>query len=159
TDDPFPDALSWFCRSDRPTNEIKQIASVSGNTVTFTTPIHISYRTSHTAQLFNFGEIFVQEAGVEELKVIGGDMVNSRFRAASGSWAKRIDNTVWHDEGFALERSFRVQISESYVHDAAWAQPGGAGYAISLSDGASEALIENSIIVKANKVMVGRSAG
>ena len=159
TDDPFPDALSWFCRSDRPTNEIKQIASVSGNTVTFTTPIHISYRTSHTAQLFNFGESFVEAAGVEELKVIGGDQGNIRFRAAAGSWAKRIDNTVWHDEGFALERSFRVQISESYVHDAAWAQPGGAGYAISLSDGASEALIENSIIVKANKVMVGRSAG
>jgi hypothetical protein len=159
TDDPFPDAFSWFCRSDRPTNELKQIASVSGNTVTFTTPIHISYRTSHTAQLFNFGESFVEAAGVEELKVIGGDQGNIRFRATAGSWAKRIDNTVWHDEGFALERSFRVQISESYVHDAAWAQPGGAGYAISLSDGASEALIENSIIVKANKVMVGRSAG
>ena len=51
TDDPFPDAFSWFSRTDRPTNEIKQIASVSGNTVTFTTPVHISYRTSHTAQL------------------------------------------------------------------------------------------------------------
>jgi hypothetical protein len=34
-------AGSWFSRSDRPTAEIKQIASVSGATVTFTTPIHI----------------------------------------------------------------------------------------------------------------------
>ena len=66
---------------------------------------------------------------------------------------------MWHDEGFAVERSFRVSISESYVHDAAWAQPGGAGYAISLSNGTSEVLVENSIIVKANKVMVARSAG
>jgi len=159
TDDPFPDAFSWFSRTDRPTNEIKQIDKISGTTISFTTPIHISYRTSHTAQLSTFGETFVQNAGVEELKVIGGDQGNIRFRAAANCWAKRVDNTVWHDEGFAVERSFGVEISESYVHDAAWAQPGGAGYAISLSDGASEALVENSIIVKANKVMVARSAG
>ena len=159
TDDPFPDAFGWFSRSDRPTNEIKQIDHISGSTIFFNTPIHISYRTSHTAQLSTFSEQFTQGAGVEELKVIGGDQGNIRFHWAANCWAKRIDNTVWHDEGFALERSFRITLSESYVHDAAWAQPGGAGYAISLSDGSSEALIENSIIVKANKVMVGRSAG
>jgi hypothetical protein len=159
TDDPFPDAFSWFSRTDRPTNEIKQIDKINGNTVSFTTPIHISYRTSHTAQLSTFPESFTQGAGVEDLKVIGGDQGNIRFQWAANCWARRIDNTVWHDEGFAIDRSFRVTISESYVHDAAWAQPGGAGYAISISGGASEALIENSIIVKANKVMVGRSAG
>ena len=86
-------------------------------------------------------------------------------RETSGSsgppncWAKSIENTVWHDEGFALSRSFRIEIRESYVHDAAWAQPGGAGYAISLSDATSESLVENSIILKANKVMVARSSG
>jgi hypothetical protein len=36
-DDP-PEAKSWFMRTDRPTNEIKEIASVSGNTITFTSP-------------------------------------------------------------------------------------------------------------------------
>jgi hypothetical protein len=45
------------------------------------------------------------------------------------------------------------------VHDAAWAQPGGAGYAISFAAGSSESLVENSIVVRANKVMVSRSAG
>jgi hypothetical protein len=159
TDDPFPDALGWFSRTDRPINEIKQIDQVNGNTITFTSPIHISYRTSHTAQLSTLGETFTQGAGVEDLKVVGGDDGNIRFQWAANCWAKRVDNTVWHGEGFALERSFRVTISESYVHDAAWAQPGGAGYAISLSHGSSEALIENSIVVKANKVIVARSAG
>jgi hypothetical protein len=38
-------AGSWFSRLDRPTAEVKQIASVSGS-ITFTTPIHISYRIS-----------------------------------------------------------------------------------------------------------------
>jgi len=41
----LPAAMSWFARGDRPTNEIKQIASVAGNTVTFTSPLTISYRT------------------------------------------------------------------------------------------------------------------
>src|SRR5205085_1657824 len=40
----LPASMSWFARSDRATNEIKQIASVSGNTVTFTSPLTIGYR-------------------------------------------------------------------------------------------------------------------
>ena len=159
TDDPFPDAAGWFSRQDRPTNEIKQIDHINGNTIFFNTPIHISYRTSHTAQLTAFSYPHTQNAGVENLTVIGGDQGNIRFEWAANSWAKNVENTVWHDEGFALTRSFRVEIRESYVHDAAWAQPGGAGYAISLSDATSESLVENSIILKANKVMVARSSG
>ena len=159
TDDPFPDAAGWFSRDDRPTNEIKQIDRISGNTIYFNTPVHISYRTSHNAQLSTFGYPFTVGAGIEDLSVIGGDQGNIRFHWSASCWAKRIENSVWHDEGFAVERSFRVEIRDSYVHDAAWAQPGGAGYAISLSDGSSEVLVENSIVVKANKVMVARSAG
>ena len=63
TDDPFPDALSWFSREDRPTSEIKQIDHLSGNTVFFNTPVHISYRTSHTAQIASFAYPFTQHAG------------------------------------------------------------------------------------------------
>ena len=37
--------------------------------------------------------------------------------------------------------------------------PGGAGYALSLSFGASEVLVENNIIMGANKLMVVRSSG
>ena len=46
-----PAAMAWFSRTDRPITEIKEIASVTGSTITFTTPLHIGYRTSHTAQL------------------------------------------------------------------------------------------------------------
>jgi hypothetical protein len=167
TDDPLTipanaanqDAFGWFSRLDRPTAEIKQVASVSGKTVTFTTPIHISYRTSHTAQLSRYNYTHTVNAGIESLKVIGGDNGNIRFEWCNACWAKSIDNTQWHDEGFAIDNSFRVEIREFYVHDAAWAQPGGAGYAISLANGSSEVLIENGISVRANKVMVARSAG
>jgi hypothetical protein len=167
TDDPLKipasaanqDAFGWFSRLDRPTAEIKQIASVAGNVITFSIPIHISYRTSHTAQLSSYDMARTAGAGIESLKVIGGDNGNVRFQWCDACWAKSIDNTVWHDEGFSVDFSFRVEIRDSYVHDAAWAQPGGGGYAISLSHGSSEVLVENSIIVKANKVMVARAAG
>jgi hypothetical protein len=154
-------AASWFARPDRPTNEIKEIASVSGTTVTFTTPIHITYRAANTAQLSRYGTDVphVQKAGVEDLSVMGGDNGQIRFQWAANSWARNVENSVWHDEGFAINHSFRVEIRENYIHDAAWAQPGGAGYAISFANGSSECLVENSIIVRANKVMVARSAG
>ena len=167
TDDPLMipadvanhDAFGWFSRLDRPTSEIKQIASVSGNVITFSTPIYISYRTSHIAQLSSYDMERTVNAGIEDLKVIGGDNGNVRFQWCDACWAKSIDNTQWHDEGFSVDFSFRVEIRDSYVHDAAWAQPGGGGYAISLSHGSSEVLVENSIIIKANKVMVARAAG
>ena len=44
-DDP-QEAKVWFSRFDRPTNEIKEIASVSGDTITFTSPLSIGYRVS-----------------------------------------------------------------------------------------------------------------
>src|SRR5229473_1199623 len=152
-------AGAWFSRLDRPTAEVKQIASVSGSTVTFTTPIHISYRASHTAQLSRYGQPHVTNAGIEDLKLIGGYQSNLLFRWAALSWAKNVENTVWHDEGFAIDASFRIELREFYVHDAAWGAPGGGGYAISLSSGTAEVLIENGISVRANKVMVARSAG
>ena len=152
-------AGSWFSRLDRPTAEIKQIESVSGTTITFTTPIHISYRSSHAAQLSRYGQRHVTNAGVEDMTLTGGDNGNLRFLWAALSWARNVESTGWHDEGFAIDKSFRIELREFYVHDAAWAQPGGGGYAISLSAGTAEILIENGISVRANKVLVARSAG
>ena len=158
-DDPFPDAAGWFSRPDRPINEVKQIERISGNTLYFTGPLHIGYRTANSAQVSSYGYPFVQNAGLESLKVVGGDDANVRIQWAANCWAKAIDNTQWLGEGFGLTRAFRIEIRDSYIHDAAWAQPGGGGYAISLASGASDVLVENSIVVKANKMMVARSAG
>jgi hypothetical protein len=160
-DDPFPAALTWFSRSGRPINEIKEVASVNGNSVTFTTPLHISYRSSHAAQLTRYTQnnAHVQNAGIEDLTVIGGGDGNIRFECAANSWMKNVENTVWLGEGVAIENSFRVEVRGSYIHDGAWPEPGGGGYAISFAFGASEILIEDNIVVQANKVMVSRSSG
>jgi len=61
---------------------------------------------------------------------------------------QKVENTVWHDEGFAIDNSFRIEIREFYGHDAGWAQPGGAGYAISLANGSSDVLPDHRSICR-----------
>jgi hypothetical protein len=168
----LPRSMSWFSRTDRPTSEIKQIASISGNTITFTSPLTISYRTSHQAQLTpytmdpNTGghaannlDVHITNAGVEDLSIYGGADGGLRFEAAAYSWAKAIEVTQWLGEGVAIDNSFRVELRDSYIHAGSWPEPGGAGYAISLATGSSEVLIENNILIDACKVMVFRSSG
>ncbi len=160
-DDPFPDAATWFMRPNRPISEIKEIASISGSVVTFTTPLHISYRLAKTAQLTGYtgANLHVRNAGVEDLTLYGGGDGNLRFENAAYCWARNIESTVWLGEGVAIDNSFRVVVRDSNVHDTAWPNPGGSGYAISFANGSSEVLIENNIVRQANKVMVARAAG
>lgn len=161
--DVYPDtsgsAGGWFSRLDRPTCEVKQIASVSGFNITFTTPVHISYRISHFAQLSRYDAPHVMKAGVEDLTLVGGTGGNLIFAWAALSWARNVESTKSIGDAFSFISSFRIELREFYAHDAAWAQPGGGGYLISLSCGTAEALIENGISVRANKVIVARSAG
>ncbi|MGJ5203828.1 right-handed parallel beta-helix repeat-containing protein [Bradyrhizobium sp. HKCCYLR20261] len=168
----LPKSMSWFARTDRATAEIKEIASVSETGVTFTSPLSISYRRDHGAQLTpystdpnsgghapNHRDIHVSHAGVEELSIIGGADGALRFEAAAYSWARAIEVTQWLGEGVAINNSFRVELRDSYIHAGSWPQPGGAGYALSLAAGSSEVLIENNILVDVCKNMVFRSSG
>ena len=157
-------AASWFCRQDRVTSEIKEVANVAGNVITFTSPLHINYRTSHTAQLTRYtdagnGGVHVAYAGIEDLTVTRGTNGNIIFTCAAYSWMKNIDCSVFHGGGVVIINSFGLEIRDSYIHDAAWPCPGGAGYAVIQQRGSSENLFENNIIVRANKVMVARCAG
>ncbi|MGJ4931120.1 pectate lyase [Bradyrhizobium sp. HKCCYLS2038] len=168
----LPKSMSWFARADRPTSEIKQIASVTDGMVTFTSPLTISYRASHQAQLTpystdpnsgrhaaNARDVHIAHAGVENLSMIGGADGALRFETAAFSWAKAIEVTQWLGEGVAINNSFRIELRDSYIHEGSWPQPGGAGYAISLAAGSSEILIENNILVDVCKNMVFRSSG
>jgi hypothetical protein len=144
---------------NRPLNEIKEIASVNGNTVTFTSPITITYTVSKNAQLTSYVNTHVKYAGIENLSVKGGSDGQIKFEAAAYSWMKNVEDTGWLGEGVAIEGSFRIEVRDSYIHHGAWPEPGGGGYAIGLAWASAEVLIENNIILDANKMMVGQSAG
>jgi hypothetical protein len=157
----LPGSYGWFSRLNRHINEIKEVASVSGNTVTFTSPLAISYRTSRAAQLTRYTGTSVQTqgAGIESLTVLGGGLNGVMFNSAAYSWAKDIEVTQMFGDGVGIYSSFRVELRDSYIHQASWPEPGGAGYSIDLAYGSSELLIENNIVLDDDKVIVARSAG
>jgi hypothetical protein len=148
----------WFASCDRPNNEIKQVSAISGNTITFDSPVMMAYRTSHQAKLSG-GGTFTTDAGIEDLTVAYGDDGNIQFKWCAYCWAKGVESRYALNGGFRFETSFRSQLEKVYVHDPVWPVNGGAGYNISLAWGTSEILIENSISVKANKVIVAQSSG
>lgn len=150
---------AYTLNSDRVTNEIKQIASVSGNTITFDSPALISYRVSHTADLWKFTTPFLQMAGVEGLATEYADNGSIEMSYCAYCWLYQVETRYYIGPSIALFSSFRPQLEQFYVHEAAWPVPGGAGYNIDLRYDTSEALIENGISVLANKVMVARGSG
>src|SRR6516225_8805918 len=119
----------------------------------------ISYRVSHQAQLYYFQAPFTENAGVENLTVQHGDNDNIDFDGCAYCWAQNVENTLWLNDGFGINNSFRVQLEGVYIHNGVWPVNGGGGYNISLAHGSSEVLIENSISLLTNKVMVDRSSG
>ena len=168
----LPAAMAWFSRTDRPTSEIKEIASISGNTITFTSPLTIGYRTSRQAQLTPFTldpnsgrhaannlDVHVTYAGVENLSMYGGSHGALLFATAAYSWAKSVEIAQMLGDGVGIYNSFRIELRDSYIHTGSWPEPGGAGYILSLASGSSEALIENNILLDDNKEMVFRSGG
>ena len=160
-DDPFPASLTWFSRSGRPLNEIKEIVAVTGNTLTFSTPVHITYTVGKQAQVTRYmsDHAHVRQAGIEDLSLSGGGEGAIRFEAAAYSWVKNVDNALWVGEGIAINHSFRVEVRDSALRDGAWPLPGGGGYALSMAWGTSETLIENNTVLNVNKVLVVRSSG
>jgi hypothetical protein len=159
---PLPAGLSWHSRAGRPLAEIKEVTAVDGNTITFSTPVHITYTTAKAAQLTRYtgaASIHVRDAGVEELTLTGGSEGNLSFSSAAYSWALNIECKQYGGPCVKIGHSFRLELRDSYIHDTVHPYPGGGGYALSLAQGTAEVLIENNIIVGANKLIVARSAG
>jgi hypothetical protein len=167
-DDTGVNTSTTYGRADRQQNEIKEIAAngVNGNNITFTSPVMISYRAGHTAQLSRFDDSGsgnaitpVKNAGIENLSTLYGDADAIDVINCAYCWAKNVENSVWMGRGVDLIHSFRFELDEFYSHDAFDPQPGSGAYAIGLDNASSEVLIQDSISVMTNKVMVARAAG
>lgn len=154
-------SLDDYSRYGRMIAEVKEIESVVGNTVTFTSPLHIDYPVSKASQLIRYTgpNVFKRDMGVEDLTVTGGTSGNIRITTAAQSWIKNVECSYFSGPCIDTHHSFRIEIRDSYIHHANNPVPGGGGYALSLRNGSSEFLIENSIIMNANKVLAARSGG
>jgi hypothetical protein len=163
---PGSKSRAWFTRPDRPLGQVLEVASTSGNRVTFTTPLHIAFRTAFKAQLSRFSNAeggpvvpAVKYAGIEDLHVYGGGNANIRISLAGYSWVKNVESEYHSDESIAIEFAFRCVVRDSYIHDTQHPEPGGGGYGLAISFYSADNLVENNISWRFNKVMVMRASG
>jgi hypothetical protein len=140
--------------------DIMEVSAVSGNTVTFDTPLPYHYTTAHLAQVTTYPAPFLHGAGVENLFVWGGSTNgNIDFSGCAYCWVKGVE-AVWSvDPNIGFGSTFRALLRDSFLHETPQPAPGGAGYMFDISGGSSESLVENNVFWYGNKVNVMRAAG
>ncbi|HXX32545.1 MAG TPA: hypothetical protein VEJ89_17720 [Myxococcaceae bacterium] len=160
----------WFCEYDRPLGQAMEIASVSGNRLTFTTPFHITFEVALQAHLVGITDSpggdpvdAVKYSGIEDLAVANGDGGdgggNIHFFAAAYSWVRNVES--WGSLGHScnLDGTFRCEVRDSYFHSTRDPNPGGAGYGIGVNQYAADNLYENNVVWNFNKMTIGRASG
>lgn len=155
--------------------EIKLISSVGAGTLTFDSPLSMDKRqsASHDARVYwltgcgcGSGPTpptrvpFVQQAGVENITLARAS--NSQagpltFEFCAYCWAKNVETSYWLG-GVALEYSARDEITQGYFHDCARCTNDGNEYPLAIDSGSEEYLVDNNIMVRGGKGMVGRVA-
>jgi hypothetical protein len=162
----------WFSNYDRPITQVLEVASVAGNTLTFTTAFHIDFTVKDGAALWQLQQPATEWAGVEDVYVYGGSGGDGgggiHFFSCAYSWAKNVEVDYTSGNGVNLDDSFRCELRDSYVHHAGvnysntppfLPSPGGTGYLTGLNSGTSDSLLENNVVWNGNKVIVMRASG
>jgi hypothetical protein len=162
--------FSGFTRATgRNITEQKEVASVSGATITFVTPIMYPYHTSSTcsgcdAQVTTWSQTPQHGGGIENMFVWGGVNTNIGLGNGGGNpcaycWVKNVE-TMWSTGcAICIAWGYHDVIRDSFIHEAAVPENGGAGYLTAISSGSTETLIENNVMWYGNKYDVMQTAG
>jgi Pectate lyase superfamily protein len=156
---PGSQSRAWFSRMDRPVGQMVEVGAVSGNTIAFTTPLHIGFDIAHKAQLSLWDQPAVFNAGLEDLRVYGGDNNNIVLALAAYGWVKNVESEQSTGSSIGINASFRTVVRDSYFHHSPQLYPGGGAYGLSFALASADNLVENNIFWHFNKVMVMRASG
>jgi hypothetical protein len=163
-------ARGWFAEDNRPIGQVLEIASVKGNQVNFTTPLHLGFEKELQAHLLRISNEpdgapvpAVKYSGIEDLAVTNGDGGdgggNIHFFAAAYSWVKNVESSKSIGHSCNLEGTFRCEVRDSYFHTTRDPNPGGAGYGIGVNRYAADNLYENNVVWNFNKLTIARASG
>ena len=173
----------WFKRPDygpptsghRSQGQVVEVASITGNTLNITTPIHLGFKLGFAPQVFKPtgpqpppGSTeppgIVKYAGLESLYVTGGQNNQIHMQNCAYCWLANVESDGTTPAGstasngtagpgngmkgahLLLDMSFRVVVRESYFHHATNVVQGGGAYGLSFSAHTSDSLVENNII-------------
>jgi hypothetical protein len=166
-----PGAYYWFCAANNgPTAEfarhitqLMEIATISGNTVTFTTPFHHGLSTANDAKIFIHQHDLLRGVGIENLMVFGGYNGdyhgNVPFVNCAYCWMKNCESFYSNGTGIGFYFCFRCELRDSFCHETPSPIYGGNGYLTGLNTATSDCLFENNIMWFGNKVIVMRGTG
>jgi hypothetical protein len=161
-------SLDDYSRQYRVITEMKEVTAVTADgaggapdTITFATPIMIAFPTSKGSQVIRYTgtSVHSQRVGVEDLTITGGSAGSLRVTTCAYCWAKNVEIRNFLGPAVDMYDMYRFEFRDGYVHHAYNPVPGGGGYAFSIRDGGGLALIENNIVLNANKMVVGRASG
>jgi hypothetical protein len=158
----YPAAQGWFNRATRLVGQINEVSGVVGNVVSFNSPLHSSFTTANTAQMVRFSNTTRSYVGVEHIRFRnnhGGDTEGAlNFANAKYSWYKHVENYM---AGPHLEimSAYRCEVRDSYFHESWVYEPSNGAYIVSFMRSSADNLIENNIVINANKVMLMRPSG
>jgi hypothetical protein len=159
----FPADLTHWYRAytvpDRPTCEMKEIASIGSGTLTFSTPLHIDYRTANTAKVSKYNGAVLDGASVENLRCYGFDLGTIEFKLAKNCWASRVEADYWFDKPFNFMAAFRCEARRCYQHGTPWPSNSAENYAFIFNWASADCLIENCTSIECDKVIAARAAG
>ena len=162
-DPPGGGSRRWFIRQDRSLAQIMEVTAVRGNTLTFSTPFHITFKTEYAAQLSRYTEPVLRRVGIEDLYIYGGmggdGHGNVSVSHCAYCWVKNIEAHWSIGTSVGFYGTFRSVLRDSYIHETPDPNPGGAGYLVGLNWAASDNLVENNVMWSANKTIVVRATG
>jgi hypothetical protein len=162
-DPPGGGSRRWFVRQDRSLNQMMEVTAVSGNTITFATPFHITFKTAYQAQLSRYAQPVMRGIGIENIYFyggMGGDFHgNVSMNLCAYCWIRNIEAHWSTGTSVGLYGTYRSELRDSYIHETPDPNPGGGGYLVGLNYGASDNLVENNIMWYGNKEIVMRGTG
>jgi PKD repeat protein len=139
-----------------------RITGVSGNTVTFATPIPYSFAASLNPHAIALrGGRSASLCGVEDMTVVGGGSSDKavEFMGADRCWVKNVEVSNFYGGHGAiyLQASVQCEVRRCYVHDAADYPNQSDGYSYFLYYGCGSCLIVDNIAYRTGQQVVNGS--
>lgn len=156
------DPAHWYTAytcPDRPICEMKRIASLTSTTITFETPLHISYRAAQTARVAKYSGTVVSDAGVESITARGFDLGTFAFQHAHKCWTKDCEADFWFDKPFRFAAAYRCEATGCYQHGTPWPSNSAENYAFIFDFASADCLVEDCISIECDKVAAARAGG
>jgi hypothetical protein len=157
-------ACPYFKRaSNRSIGQRIEIASVSGTTLTLSSPLHWSFTTALQAQVAPVTVPTTKYAGLEGVRLTGGnhpyDGAGVNVWNAAYSWVRDIETDTPTGMHIVLSGAYRFVVRDSYVHHSGNYGYDVGCYGIVLRFQSADCLVENNIARYVNKPILFNASG